>query len=369
MRNAITARAARRVLAALSLALTAHPASAAVTLVVGRDSSPTTTSEVRTFFANGQTVTQQPGSLQPFGASFRGGVRVAIGDVNHNGTSEIIAATGADPATNSNLNTFDATPGATNYALFPYTNFHGGLYIATGNVNNNGFDDIVIGPGAGAGTGPLVRVWDGGTTSYIHAFNAFDPSFTGGVRVAAGDVTGDGRADIVAGTGAGVPANVRVFNAVSLATERNFFPFGPSFTGGVFVASGDVSGDGRADIIASQDEGGAPLVRVFDGVTLEQLFSFNAFAAGFTGGVRVAAGDVNGDGRADIIAGAGPGGAPEVRIFSGADLNVLGDFFAFEPGFTGGVFVAAAQVPEPTAIASLPLLSLAIIARRRHRTN
>ncbi len=58
----------------------------------------------------------------------------------------------------------------------------------------------------------------------------------------------------------------------------------------------------------------------------------------------MAAGDVNGDGRADIVTGAGPGGGPHVRVFSGVDLAVLASFFAYDPGFHGGVSVAAGDI-------------------------
>jgi hypothetical protein len=56
--------------------------------------------------------------------------------------------------------------------------------------------------------------------------------------------------------------------------------------------------------------------------------------------VRVAAGDVNADGFADIITGAGPGGGPHVKVFDSHSLNLLHSFFAYEPNFAGGVFVA-----------------------------
>jgi hypothetical protein len=213
-----------RSVAALAATLLTSTALAAE-IVVGRDSSPTVITEFRTFSVNGSTIAQT-GSVQPFGPSFRGGVRVAMGDVNHNGTREVIGATGPDANVVSNTNTFDSTPGSTNYSTFPYVNFHGGLYIAAGNVNGNGFDDMVIGPGPGMS--PLVRVFDGGTTTFIHAFNAFDPQYAGGVRVAAGDLTGDGLADIFCATGPGAPGQIKVFNGVSLAVERNFFPFGPA---------------------------------------------------------------------------------------------------------------------------------------------
>src|SRR4051794_24205548 len=69
-------------------------------------------------------------------------------------------------------------------------------------------------------------------------------------------------------------------------------------------------------------------------------FSVQPFGASFGGGVRVAVGDVNGDGTPDLVTAAGPGGAPVVRTFSGVDGSELGSFLAFEPTFTGGVNVA-----------------------------
>src|SRR5262249_55633731 len=120
---------------------------------------------------------------------------------------------------------------------------------------------------------------------------------------------------------------------------RSFFAYAPQFTAGVFVAAGDVNGDGKADIITGVGPGGGPHVKVFDGTNLTELRSFFAFDPLFTGGVRVAAADVNGDGKADIVAGAGPGGGPHVRVFSGTNLAELKSFFAFDIGFAGGVFV------------------------------
>ena len=77
---------------------------------------------------------------------------------------------------------------------------------------------------------------------------------------------------------------------------------------------------------------------------MRELHSFYAYDPGFAGGVEVAAGDINGDGRIDIVTGAGPGGGPEVRVFSGTDLSELARFFAYDPAFTGGIHVAAGDL-------------------------
>ncbi len=173
----------------------------------------------------------------------------------------------------------------------------------------------------------------------------FGTDFTGGVRVAAGDVTGDGVADLIAAPGAGGGPVVKVFDGVTGAELRSQFVFEESFRGGLYVAAGDTDLDGRAEVIAGAGEGGGPAVVVIDGATGAVGTSFFAFGDGFRGGVRVAAGDVDGDGRADVIAGAGPGGAPHVRAVSvAAGGRELASFYAYDAAFAGGVFVAAADL-------------------------
>jgi hypothetical protein len=202
----------------------------------------------------------------------------------------------------------------------------------------------IFATGADAGGSPEVKVFDASTGALKLDFMAFDPAFTGGVRVAVGDVDGDGVADIIAGAGpTGLP-EVRVFDGRTGAPIRDFFAFNPLFTGGVFVAAGDINKDGFADIVVGADAGGAPEVRAFSGRDNSLLLDFFAYDPAFGGGVRVAAGDVNGDGYADIITGPGYGGAPEVKVFSGRGGVVLEDYFAYTPLFTGGIFVAAGDV-------------------------
>jgi Ca2+-binding RTX toxin-like protein len=273
---------------------------------------------------------------------FTGGVRVAVGDVNNDGVADII--TGAGAGGGPHVKVFDGRTGVEMRSFFAYPpSFAGGVYVAAGDVNGDGFADIIT--GADAGGGPHVKVFDGRSNAESASFLAYGSSFQGGVRVAAGDVNGDGRADIITGAGPGGGPHVKVFDVSSGQEIASWLAYSPNFTGGVFVAAGDLDGDGRADIVTGADAGAAGgHVKIFDGLTLAETRSLFAYDPGFLGGVRVAAGDVNGDGRADIITGTGPGAGPHVKVFDGQSGAVLRSFLAYGPSFQGGVFVASGDV-------------------------
>ena len=218
-----------------------------------------------------------------------------------------------------------------------------------------------------------MKVFDGSTHAAIADFDAFEPSFRGGVRVATGDVNGDGRADLLLGTGPGA-GQVKVLDANGLALLGDFRPFGTAFSGGVFVAAGDLDGDGTAEPVIGPDENPNGEWRIYvldDGFgtapeDLDIMATIEPFV-GFPGGIRVATGDLDGDALADLLFAPGPGHAPTVRRMRGFDRADLGDFDAFGPSFTGGIFVGAATIPTPEADGAgvAALLGLAACARRR----
>jgi hypothetical protein len=218
--------------------------------------------------------------------------------------------------------------------LFAFT---GGVYVAAGDVNGDGFADVVV--GADAGTSPQIQVFDGRTYALLANFYAFNaPQFRGGVRVAVGDVNGDGKADIVVAAGKGGGPQVQVYDGATLSAIGNWYAFNaPGFTGGVYVGAGDMNGDGFADVICSAGQGGGPQVERYDGRSLTSLGSFFVYSPGFTGGVRVGASIVGG--RGAILTGAGPGGGPQMELFDGQTLAAMYAFFAYGGGYTGGVFV------------------------------
>jgi hypothetical protein len=187
------------------------------------------------------------------------------------------------------------------------------------------------------------------------------PFSTGGVRVAVGDVTGDNIDDVVTAPGPGTRTVIKVYDGGALLNGRinlvrEFEPFGPNYNRGAYVATGQVNLASFArEIVVGKDRNDEPRVRVFD-QSGGLLQDFLAYDANFRGGVRVASGDANGDGREDVITAAGPGGGPHVKIFDANNPNfVIDQFFAYDASFLGGVYVAAGEidgVPNRTDIAT-----------------
>ncbi|HYO58662.1 VCBS repeat-containing protein [Archangium sp.] len=171
--------------------------------------------------------------------------------------------------------------------------------------------------GAGPGGGPAVKTFDPNSNANWVSFYAYESTLSAGVETANGRVTTTWRPDIVTGTGEGGGPLVRVMDPNTGAVLSQFFAYDSGFRGGVFVATGDVDGDGYDEVITAPGRGGGPLVRVWNvrnGPWL--MHEFWAYDPAFTGGVRLGAGDVTRDGLAEIVTVPGPGGGPPVRVFN-----------------------------------------------------
>ena len=96
-------------------------------------------------------------------------------------------------------------------------------------------------------------------------------------------------------------------------------------------------------LVVGAGTGGPAIVRAFTVASPILTADFTAFASPFTGGVSVAQGDVDGDGVADIITGAGPGANPTVAVFGAGGVPRLA-FLAFEPTLRAGIEVAAGDI-------------------------
>src|SRR5262249_51625935 len=163
------------------------------------------------------------------------------------------------------------------------------------------------------------------------------------VRTAVGDVNGDGVIDTVLVTGAGTPIRFAVVNGMDNTTvlipPTAPFAGGEDVTGGGFLATADLDGDGRAEVVLCPDRGGGPRVTIFSLLISGLITRANFFGiddAAFRGGARPALGDVNKDGTPDLVVCAGFLGGPRTAGFDGKTLfttpaRLVNDFFAF-PG-------------------------------------
>ncbi len=262
-----------------------------------------------------------------------------------------IVAVATDAGVDGEVRALDPTTGAVRWVARPFGSFTGGLRLAVGDINGDGIKDVVV--AAGPGGGPRIVVLNGADGSELFSFYAFSPLFAGGVNVGTGDVNGDGFVDIIAGADAGGNSHVKVFNGKNVQELRSFYGFSPTYEFGVRVAGGDVNGDGFSEVLVGASFGGRPEYRIYDGASNKLLQSSLAFAAEFTGGIFISAGDVNGDGFADVIIGAGRAGNPHVKVFSGATGGELASFYVneeFSPDaissvvYEYGVSVAAADL-------------------------
>lgn len=239
------------------------------------------------------------------------------------------------------FNAGDPTP-QTSFLVLPET-FRGGASVAVGDVNGDQKQEIII--GAGLGGGPQVKIFNA-EGQLLGFFFAYQPTLRNGVQVAAGDLDGDGIAEIITGTGYRSGPQVRVFNDHGQAKlTAGFFAYPEKFRGGVNVACGDVNGDGQDEIITGAGVGGGAQVRVFNGSGQYLGLDFFPFSHYNHGGVSVAAANVDGGAEVEIIMGVYKYGRPWVKVYKAdGSGRVLGDFQAYQPEFKSGIIVAGGDI-------------------------
>lgn len=268
-------------------------------------------------------------TARPFGDSYTGGVRVATGDVTGDGVPDVVAGTNGN--TYAQVRVIDGATGKVRpEQLFGQSWHYGAVSVATGDVTGDGVADIALGTDEG---GPRAQVIRGGDFAKLADFKAGPrTNYWGRTQVALGDVNGDHIADLMV---AGLYPNgshVSGYNGQSLrpgtAPTRVFneFTLDGTFANSLFLAAGDINGDGRADVIVGSGAYGTPKVVAFSGKQLAEsntrvkLADFVPEGATSTTGIRVAVRDVDGDGVADILTASGE----RATIFRGGNLPAVG---------------------------------------------
>jgi hypothetical protein len=344
------------------------------------------------------------------------GVNVAVStswgsvfDANGDGFADLaVAATLADAVyvyTSMGAGGLPSSP--TTVITGPASSSFGSTLASAGDVNGDGFDDLVIGANTVGGTYGAAYVYLGGpngvspmaTMTLTRPGGGMDGDYFGQVG-GAGDVNGDGYADVIVGApgvngmvGAvyvylGGPSGLSSTPATTLAGSGT-----QPYMGSDVAGAGDVNGDGYGDIIVAADltnnSTGAAYVYLgsSSGVVTSKSIALAGMAAGDAFGVSVAcADDVNGDGYADVIVSAAgasnngaayvflggpsgtstkpspvlpapaPGGLYGAKVSGASDVN--GDGFADvvvgAPDLNSGVGVSYVYLGSPAGLSSSP---------------
>lgn len=274
-----------------------------------------------------------------FDSSFNGSVNFAVADLNNDNNQEIII--GAGVGGGPQVRIFDSSGNLKNQFFAYDPKFRGGVNVAVGDIDGDGRKEIIT--GAGIGGGPHIRIFNE-QGELKGQFFAYDSKFRGGVDVAVGDINGDSRAEIITGAGVGGGPHVRIFNERG-ELQGQFFAYENNFSGGVKVEVGNIYGDKTKDkneIIVSPGAGRSPEIKIFNSYG-QEIKKILAYSENLKSGVNLSLGDLDKDGLSEIITGAGPGGTPHVRVFD-KEGDLISSFYGLESNFTGGVMVGFVEV-------------------------
>lgn len=217
---------------------------------------------------------------------------VQIRDINNDGGLETIVAEG-------NKIEIYANTGRRLARVYPYTNrYRGTINFTIEDINGDGTQEIIT--GTSLGYGPHIRVFNSNGKLINPGFFAYNKGFRGGVTVALCDTNGNGLQEVVTAAGPKGGTHIRIFHSSGRALSPGFFAYHPSYRGGVRVACGDVNGDGIDEIVTSRITG-SPEIKVFSHTGRLIKGGFMPFSHGRGQDVFISTSDLDNDGTEDIL--------------------------------------------------------------------
>lgn len=264
----------------------------------------------------------------PF-ANFRGGAFLAMGDTHPTAAGDEFVI-GAGPGGGPLVRIFDTyrNPLGGFYA-YDERYFRQGTDVAVGDINGDGTNEIITAPARGAE--PFVRMFTA-RGELLAEFLAYPKSFIGGVNVAAADLDGDGIDEVITGSGPGQPPRLRIFRGTGeLVAEWDAYV--SLFRGGLDVAAVSATVDDAGYIVTGPLRGGGPDIRAWraDGSLLSSFFSYDRL---FRGGTRVSASRNSVD-ELEIAIVPASGGGGNLRLHRLDGALVTGGLL-FEQWWSGG---------------------------------
>ena len=291
---------------------------------------------VRAFDLNG-TAQYNPNKLFPYPETFRKGINMAAGDIDADGQDEIITAPkkGGGP----HIRIFESNGTPRGIEFWPYDpNSNTGVNIAAGDIDGDGKDELAFVPEQGSKATVKVYRYNNEKT-LIGEWDAFG-EVESGASIAMGDIDDDGKDEIIVGAGPGGGPQVRAFEADGTLLPIQFFAFDQSYRGGINVASGDIQGDGKDEVgvCQAEEESWCKIYTYNSDQTIHGEWKAYADAPV---GATITMGDIDRDGKDEVVTGAETRGGPQVRAFeaNGSPYDLL-NFFAYDNKFRGGVSVA-----------------------------
>ncbi|MFN7973900.1 MAG: integrin alpha [Acidobacteriota bacterium] len=292
----------------------------------------------------------------PYGAG-QWGTLVAARDVDGSGRDNPLTAPGPGPVYGPQVRGWREDGSAiAKINFYAYGTLRYGANVAGGSLDADPFSEILSGAGPGVVFGPHVRGfnYDGVTLTPLVKVSFFAyQTLAYGVNVEAGDVDGDGFEEVLTGPGpsAVFGPQVRGFDVDGGTAQSigkiNFLAFA-SATYGVNPGAGNVDGDAYDEVLAGRGPGASQACQAtgydYDGLQIAPLLGFDVTPIAGGHGARVAAGDIDGDGSMELVAsqGEGPASAPSLRTYryaggalasvAGGDFDPFSSAFGIDPG-------------------------------------
>ena len=185
-------------------------------------------------------------SFYPYTSNYGNGINISVGDLEGDGSVEIV--TGTENGGGAHVRIFNSDGVLINPGFFAYDEvYRGGVNVSIGDLNGDGSLEIIS--GAGVGGGPHVRVFNKQGQLINPGFFAYSESFRGGVNVAVADINGDGVGEIVTGPGLGGSPEIRVYDKDGILLREPFLAVDTDDRTGIEVSAADLDGDGVDEIV------------------------------------------------------------------------------------------------------------------------